>query len=137
MYIYWYDGLLGVFLATIAAMALGMLWYSPMLFGGLWLKIQKKTKKDISMKQNEMTKMMIQAGIITFVMAFVTNIFLKTYALDLVSMYAVVFLLWLGFIATVSYNNVLYYARRRKLYLIDITYQLVNLKLMATILYFF
>jgi hypothetical protein len=36
---------------VVIHMAIGMLWYSPVLFGNQWLKLIGKTKEDISSKE--------------------------------------------------------------------------------------
>jgi len=38
---------LGVLIATVAGMVLGALWYSPLLFGNLWMKCLGKTPETI------------------------------------------------------------------------------------------
>ena len=63
---------LAILVATIAAAVLGMVWYSPALFGKAWMKLVGMSQKDLeAAKKQGMAKNMAINFVATFVMAWV------------------------------------------------------------------
>src|SRR3989344_841593 len=95
------PNLLAVLVVAIISMVIGALWYSPLLFGNLWMKLMKITKADI-----EKAKKKSMTG-------------------NYIASFIAILLLSLGFIATTFLNSVLWENKSVKLYLINILHYLV------------
>ncbi|HME87433.1 MAG TPA: DUF1761 domain-containing protein [Candidatus Nanoarchaeia archaeon] len=114
--------------------AIGWLWYSPVLFGNMWLKITKM-KKPSKNAMKGMWKYMLTGYISTAVMVFITNLFVN-------SLYVTTFaagaqlgaVAWLGFVATEQLSMVLWDRKPVKLYLINTAHNLVAMAVAGGIL---
>ncbi len=127
--------LLAVVVATIVSMAIGWLWYSPVLFGKAWLKALGRGEADVAaMKQGApraitlelvatLVKMYVLAGLVSFAFT------------DSAAQGALIGLwLWLGFVVTTNLSSVTFEGRSKVTYLIGITCQLVTLVVAGMIL---
>lgn len=125
-----------VIIAAVASMIAGMLWYSPFLFGNLWLKLSGWDKKRMhSHKSKGMTAHYLLAFVCALITACVLGQFVSFLAItQLITGLQVVFLLWLGFIATVLMGSVLWEGKSWGAYFITSIYYLVNLSIMVSIL---
>ena len=126
---------LAVFIAAVATMVLGSIWYSPMLFGKIFMKECKMSEKD---KKNGM-KGMTSNYIIMFGTALVTAYILAHFvdyveATSLSAALMLAFWIWLGFYATSELGSVLWEQKSMKYYAMNVGYHLVNLGIIATIL---
>lgn len=120
-----------VLVAAILSMALALLWFSPRLFGKIWMKeidATEESAKNINIK---------------YLLSFVTTIisaYILAYAMilsDSVTVYEgaeIGFYVWLGFVATTTFSTVLWERRPIILYFIDNIYRLISLILMGGIL---
>ncbi len=126
---------LAVFVAAIAHMVVGTLWYGP-LFGKQWMKLTGFTDKDIQkLKKEGMVKTMgltFVSGIVTAYVLAYTIAYAQIQSAGLAMQVA--FWLWLGFTAAVQLPNYLYECKPMKLYAISAGYTLVYLLVMAAIL---
>lgn len=112
---------------TAFAQIIGALWYSPVLFGNLWLKLMNFSKQQL--KEIEKTNMsahmfisLIQHLILIFVLEITLTIMgMNTFAQGFLTG----FLLWAGFVLTTMLNSVLWEQKDFKIYLINITHYLV------------
>ncbi|MBI2463547.1 DUF1761 domain-containing protein [Candidatus Peregrinibacteria bacterium] len=139
-----YFNVLGVWIAPIlvsgiAAMILGGLWYSPLLFGKSWMKMLGMTEKDMGKMKNEAVKGYIigfvAALVMAHVLAFVSLVFVNSggvYSRMLEEM-EIGFLLWLGFIAPVILGGWLWEGKPFKLFLINAGYYLISMLIMSSI----
>lgn len=125
-----------VVVAAVVSFIIGMLWYSPLLFGNAWMKAGGFSKKDINKaKKKGMGKMILASFVGSLVMAWVLAYFVVyATASNFVQGMQVGFWLWLGFIATVLLGSVLWEGRVVKYYLINVAYWLVNVAVMGGIL---
>ena len=125
-----------VLAATVASMIIGALWYSPVLFGNVWMRLSGKNKKDIDKsKQKGIGKSYLIAFFGSFVMVYVLAHFIAYVgADDIASGIQLGFWVWMGFIATVALGTVLWDGKPIKLYLINVFYQLVSLVVSGVIL---
>ncbi|HIH25913.1 DUF1761 domain-containing protein [Candidatus Woesearchaeota archaeon] len=131
---------LAVLVAAIASMIIGGLWYSPVLFGNVWMKLSGITQKDVEKaKKQGMMKSMGRSYFFMFVMCLLTAYILAV-LLNLVQAVNVKtgihlgLLIWLGFIATVTSSSVIWEKKPFKLYIIGNGYNVVNLVVMSIIL---
>ena len=128
-----------VLVASVVIFLLGWLWYSPVLFGNVWMKLKGMTKAQINAgKKKGMKGMlvpMIFSVISTFVMLFVLNLMIEyTGALTIMDTVSVAFLVWIGFIAAPNINMVIWEKKPFALYLITTVHHLVAFILAGIIL---
>ena len=126
---------LAILVAAIVSVIVGMLWYGP-FFGKTWIKLSKISKSEMKRaKEKGMAKEMIINFIGVILMAYVLSLAVANYgALSIGYGIRVAFLIWLGFIATVTLNTVLWEGKSWKLYFLNNSYNLVNLIIMAIII---
>ncbi len=127
---------LAVVAAAVATMALGALWYSPLLFGKLWVRAHGFTKEQLDrMKESGMGKAYGLSFVAYLVMATVLSLLIEVSRLTTAFGGACIgWLCWLGFAATIGLTSYLFSERRFSTYLIDAGYQLVYLVMMGAIL---
>lgn len=129
---------LAILLSSIAAMIIGYLWYSPLVFGKRWLAIVGLKAEDPQAKAQMNKAAMKAMGIgflLSILIAFVLANILAWSGASTVSEYlAVAFYVWLGFIGSVILMNVMYQQKPVILFLIDGGYQLVMIMAMALII---
>jgi hypothetical protein len=130
--------LLGVLVAAISTMAVGFLWYSPMLFAKAWVREMGYDMND----KEKMEEMKKSAGpayagsfVASLVSAFVLALFLHWTRAENWQFGMLVGLhVWLGFVATVQLTGVLFMKQSMKLFAINTGYQLVCYLVMGAIL---
>ena len=130
---------LAVFVSAIIGMAIGALWYSPILFGNVWMKVSGIDKSAIEKsKKSGMWKLYLTAFIGTLVMSFVLAYFVSNMSEVVFLSFSVGaktgFLTWLGFIAPILLGKVLWESKPFKLYLIEVSQYLVALVVIGGIL---
>jgi hypothetical protein len=123
---------LALLAATFIRMAVGMVWYSPVLFGPAWMRL---TNRNPGQMKKEMGTAMPLDLLASFVMAFALVHVVRYASADNFPKGAIVgFVCWLGFIAASHLAGVLYEKRPLKLYVINMSGQLISLILMAGVL---
>lgn len=131
---------LAVFLAAVANMVVGIIWYGP-LFGKQWRELMGLSKDD--MKKMKMTPMQAMAGgfvtslIMSFVLAhdaFVWGGFFGTSVGQFVFALQLGFWIWLGYVATTQAGSVLWEGKPWKLFFINAGNTLVALIAMALVI---
>jgi len=124
--------LVAVLIAAVAAFVVGSLWYSPFLFGNVWMKLAgvKKSKKA---KLMWLRFLIYLVGML--VMAFVLAHFLVfAAAVTYVEALITAFWLWLGFIAPITIGGMLWENKSIKLFVLNNAYNLIALGIMACVL---
>ena len=123
--------LIPVVIAAVADMAIGALWYSPYLFGPMWMK--EAGIKNFDMKAAR--KSMAFQAASALVMAFILGYLLKTFNVTTTDAgFELTFLLWLGFVVTTSSMRVIFEKAKFSVYAITISYQLISMIVMTIIL---
>lgn len=127
---------LAVLIAAIASMIVGFLWYGP-IFGKTWTAFMGMDPKKMT---DEMKKGMMKGYLVAFIAALVmayvlAHVIAYTLATSIMDAVFAAFWTWLGFIATVLIGIVLWEKRPVKLYLINASYYLVTLIVMAIIIF--
>jgi Protein of unknown function (DUF1761) len=127
-----------VLLAAVATMAVGFLWYSPLLFATPWIRAMGYDPNDKA-GLDEMRKGAGKSYGISFlaslVSAFVlSKIVVVTAVATIPYGMKVGFAMWLGFVATVQLTDMLFGRRPLKLFLINTGYQLACYLVMGAIL---
>lgn len=123
---------LAILIAAVLSYAIGVLWYSNILFGKTWMKLAniKKTKGSMAPK---------------IVMGFIADI-IKAFVLSIVFWYSAIasitegmyfaFIIWLGFFGTVTLGSFLWEGKSFKLWIINNGYNLLSLLVMAIVIAF-
>lgn len=129
--------LVTVLVATVAASGLGFLWYSPLMFGNVWIKIlrlDKLSKKEMS-KDMGLTMGLMIAN--TFLVAWVMAMLLRALGvMDIFSAYLWAGLIWASLMGGTMISNGLFAKTRKKVLLIDVSYRLAMLLAMVTVFIF-
>lgn len=126
---------LAILVATLAAMMLGMLWYSPALFGEKWLKLAglkmpKKGEGGAAMARSTFLGF-LRTWVLTYVFAHFMMLIGYEGALGGLEMALWV---WLGFLAMGGLSGVIWEGYKMPLFLIHQSYNLVALVIAGLIL---
>lgn len=130
---------LAVFLASVASMIVGFLWYSPAILGKPWMKEKGMTADDVKKAQKEMGKWyglsfvvaLVVAYVLFHVMVMAENYFGYSWlSTGLTS----AFWMWLGFIMPVQVTATIFGGKNWKLLGIDTGYQLASILAMGIVI---
>ncbi len=129
----------GVLVSSIAYMILGMIWYSPLLFGSAWMKLTGTTHESMKSSRARARKSYIVTFISSIVMFTVLAIFIQNlFAPRLLHIVIIGFLAWLGFVVPTSLSEYLFATRKPwQLFAINSGYHLTALIIGSIILYYF
>lgn len=122
---------LAVLVASLAAFAIGSVWYSPLLFSKAWQKELKLSDFDI--KNSNMIVIFGLTFVLMFISALILDLFLPRDSTALIGLIAGL-LVSVGWIATALGVNYLFGRKSLKLYLIDAGYFVVFFAVMGLIL---
>jgi hypothetical protein len=122
-------GYIEVALAAFAYMLIGMVWYSKPVFGKRWMRLVKM--KSMRMEAKDMVAAFLAALVLAYILAF----FLKSVP-SIIHALTTAAAIWIGFIATVTLNPVLWEKRPFALYLLNNAATLVQICAMAAIVYY-
>ena len=127
---------IAIIVASIVSFVIGMLWYSPLLFGNLWMKSAGLSKDKIGKaKKKGMGKTILIAFLTTVIMVYVLGYLLNILNYnDAISGAIIGFLVWLGFLATTGLGRVLWEGKSFSFYLINTLHELVSLVVIGAIL---
>ncbi|OGW83022.1 MAG: hypothetical protein A3C47_02940 [Omnitrophica bacterium RIFCSPHIGHO2_02_FULL_51_18] len=126
--------------SAVLGMVIGMLWYSPFLFGKLWMKLSHISEQDMEQAKKGAARAKSYGGAFLngLVMSFVLAFFLdRVGAYDVVEGLIVAVMLWLGFVATVLFSAVLWERKPFSLFLIHAVQTLVFLAAASVVLMLF
>ncbi len=127
-----------VLVSAIAAMVIGFLWYSPILFANPWMRLMGFDPSD----KAKIAEMQKGAGKI-YGLAFVASLASAVVLAKIIAVTSIVsipygmkvgFAVWLGFVTTVQLTGALFGKQPTKLYAINTGYQLVCYLAMGAIL---
>lgn len=124
--------ILPISLATILNIVIGMLWYSPLLFGKIWAK-----EKNIDMNKAEgQTRGMIISFIVGILQASALLVFMKMpRVITIFNALFVCILLWGGFMLTTQLIDLAWGGKKFKVFLIDSFHQLTSLIITGTLIF--
>ncbi len=129
---------LAIIVAAVVQFVLGMLWYSPLLFGNQWMKLNGFTKEQIQKEQKKgmglqmlvsLVSSLIFASVLWYLLANLSTLAGLSDALLWSA------LLWLGFGATGAIGAVLWEKMPIPLYFLHVGYALGSYLLMTGIVY--
>ena len=125
---------LAVGLAAAASFALGMLWYSPLLFARAWMAGHGCTEDDLRRMQAGMGPTCALSFVCWFVMAAILAVVARHFGEGVGPTFHVGLLLWLGFSATVGLTANRFSDKPLGLWAIDAGYQVASIAVMAVVL---
>jgi len=126
---------LAVVAGIIINMALGALWYSPILFANPWMAATGITKEYIDEHKDQAMKGYAVSIVATIVLVMGLAIMVQVSdAKDLAEGLAVGAIAGVGFIATTQAANYAFENRPLKLYLINIGYSVVGFAIIGALL---
>ena len=118
----------------VAAMVIGYAWYGP-LFGKIWMKESGVTQAKIEAGKKDMPKTYSLMFISALLQAFVLSVIIGlSGATDIMSAATVALWVWLGFVATVKFSDVLFEGKSQTLFGINTGYTLVTLVVMSALI---
>jgi Protein of unknown function (DUF1761) len=118
-------------IATGVKIFIGMVWYSPLLFGKQWSKLVNCAPDEMKAR---MPKLLAGDFVSTFIMAFVLVHAVHYAGASSASLGAAVgFFNWLGFVVVTSFALTAYEKRPWRLFLINNGFQLLSLLAMGAI----
>jgi len=124
-----------VLVATIAAYAVGAIWYSPILFSKTWSVELKRAPGQMVSSGFTPTAAMILEFVATLVMTYVLAHFIVLVNANTVALALQLgFWAWLGFIAMYSLSGVWFEGRSWKLFVINVGHRLIAILVACAIL---
>ena len=118
--------------AALTTVVIGVIWYSPILFGGQWLEAHGYS---IEQMRQSAGRNLIVSLFCYVVMATVMAVLFSYLGFSTLFHGALLgFLVWLGFLATLGMTAHLVAGKPLSIYLIDAGYQLVYAIVMGTII---
>jgi hypothetical protein len=126
----------GVVLAAASAMIVGMVWYSPALFGKQWRKIVGLSEKDMRQKMGAVMPVLVIASLLTAYVLSLFTVYLQSYVGNSWVMAGVdaALLAWIGFAATAIFAHGAFEPRDKKVLFINTGNRLVTLVVMGLII---
>lgn len=122
-----------VLIAAVIHFVIGMLWYSPLIFGKAWAKAVGFKKTDMEVEKNKRKwKPYLASFLTSIVMVYILGVFIQMAQVTTVlgGMY-IAFLVWLGFVATATMGGMLWEKKPLELYFINAAYHLIALNIAA------
>lgn len=129
----------GLLLAAIASMIVGFLWYSPLLFGKVWMRLKGFSLDSLQSEQQRMGLYYGLSFLLTLVMGFVLSHIItfsnNFYGYPMIQTGLITaFWVWLGFVMPVQATATIFGEKKWALFAIDTGYQFVSLLIMGLLL---
>lgn len=130
---------LAIFLAAVAALAIGSMWYSKFAFGESWMQMVGLTEEKAKEKMAyAVTGMFLLSLLMGYMLSHVTYMSMNTFGYSTqVAGISSAFMVWVGFVLPTLIGTGLFEQRRKKLMLINLGNWLVTLLAMGTIIGYF
>jgi Protein of unknown function (DUF1761) len=126
---------LAVIVATVAAFAIGGIWYSPLLFAKLWVKAHGYTEEQVQAMQKSAGKAYGVSLVCQWLIALAIAVLAGYLHLDHLSQgIKLSLLVWAGFAFPLGLMANVFSEKRITVFLIDTGYQLVYLVIMGIII---
>ena len=120
-----------VLVSAILNIVIGTLWYSPLLFGKIWMEANGINEEEMKGAY----KAYLGAFLNSFISAYVLSVFINWIGAENALQGAFIgFLAWLGFVATTQFSAVLWEKKPLNLYGIHAGVMLLNLIAMGALL---
>jgi len=127
--------LLPVVAAGVAATIIGMVWYHPHVFGGIWARLVGVTPEMAERGKRRMLPYSLVALLASMLIAYViAYIELAWQVADVAGALNVAFWCWAGFVVPVSLGSVLWEQRPLRLYMLNAAYWLIVFSVMSVVI---
>ncbi len=125
-----------VLVAAIASMVLGAVWYSPGVFGKIWMKGSGMTSQQLNKaKKKGMGKLYFIAFLGSLLFAYILAHFVVfAGVVGVADALELAILTWIGFAVPLLLGSTLWEGKSWGAYLVVVVYQLVSISMMAIIL---
>lgn len=122
--------------SSFAGFAVGGLWYSKWMFQKSWMKEIKINPAEVEkIDSKEMGVSLILGFLRTIVIAFVLIFLIEiTGFKTMQEILKLAFFIWIGFIATIMLDSVLWERKSRKLYFINVTQYFVAIMIIGVVI---
>jgi hypothetical protein len=126
---------LAVLCSLALSLALGLVWYSPQLFGRVWYRLKRYTPEEADRMKSRIRPAYVAAAIGYTTMALVVAVLVGVLGLASASEGLVLgFLLWIGFVFTTGLITNMFSERRFRSFVIDTIFQLACLLIMGSLI---
>ncbi|HMT01602.1 MAG TPA: DUF1761 domain-containing protein [Candidatus Absconditabacterales bacterium] len=126
---------IAIIIASLIVFFVGMLWYSEILFGGLWIKEMGISLKDAKKEQSGMRKMLVIQFITTVATTYILAYLLVMLQItEMRPALQLAFWIWFGFLAMPGITAMLWDKRSLTLTLINQSHFLLNLIIATLVL---
>ena len=123
--------LIAILVGAVLTIIFGSLWYSPLMFGKLWMEETGMREEDKKGAVNAYIGGLINSFITTFVLA----VIIRWIGVDNVRDGAWIgFWVWLGFVATTQFAGVLWERKSIKVFGICASFSFITLTLLGALL---
>ena len=117
--------------AVVASFVIGMVWYSPLVFGTMWMKLAGVPKNVQKVPVVPMVSSVVGAAVMAYVLM---HVLVYSSADTVADGVITAFWMWLGFVAPTIVVHGLYEKSDPKLMGLNLGYNLVSMLAMGTIL---
>ena len=126
---------LGIFVGTFTSFIIGFLWYGP-IFGGTWIQSLGLPRRDVEKIQIRQQSLMGVGVFLDLLCCFSLACFINfMQARDVSEVLQLVFIIWLGFIVTISLNGFLWEGEMFTFYAISVGHKLLSFAGMGVVYY--
>ena len=123
-----------ILVAAIVNMVIGALWYSPLLFGNIWMKAMKFSKNEMK-GDKYMGARYAVAFLVGLLMIYIMAHYVSAFEANTASMGAqAAFWPWLGFMVPVLAGDILWNGKPISVFVINASHYLVALLMAGVIL---
>ncbi len=119
---------IGILVSAVLSMVIGVIWYSPKVFGKEWAELTKISHVDTQDKGQMYLCAFVNALVKSWVLAMVID---YASAFDMISGAVIGFWMWLGFVATTQFAGILWQRNPWKLFYINTGCMLVSFVIMG------
>lgn len=127
---------LELMIASIAGFVVGGIWYSQSFFGKAWMSEMKINPNVLNKIDGKKMGISMTLGFLrTIILAFVLIYFVElTGFKTMQEVLKLAFFIWVGFIATIMLDSILWENKSRKLYFINVTQYFVMMMVMGAVI---
>ena len=127
---------LAVLASAIVSIILGAFWYSPSVFGKIWMKLSQTSEKKVAgVRKRRVFGLYFTNFIASLVLSFVLAFLIQQLGItDLISGAGLGILVWFGFILTTHLGTFLWEDKPLSLYILNMAYQFIYLVLAGIII---
>ena len=117
-----YIDLIAIILSVVSAMVLGALWYSPLMFGKMWMKYMDISAAHLGKAKEKGTAHLYALNFVFAIARAIVIYILFIAGFELLSVFAI----WIGFSLSVYADAVLWEGKPWKIFFINAGYGLVS-----------